>query len=200
MDLYTPSPLIACGNAFSRRHPSAACQPVRTSPNSQHGLRLSQLGARRPAAFRAALCQTEPLVRAQSIMRMRTTLSCVVYPLPLWFPSLYAGIRHWHRWLMASTVVFGGLLLVNQFGPTEVVHDPVVKLPDITTSWGERVHAHHGNTSRLFSVYFLAKRSTSSWTAGCCVALWRRGPRERAWPLTVYLANQTLVPPTLRYS
>ncbi|HWU78335.1 MAG TPA: bifunctional diguanylate cyclase/phosphodiesterase [Rhodanobacter sp.] len=140
----------------------------------------------------AALCQTESLIRAQSIMRMQTSLSCVAYPLAFWFLSLYAGIRYWYRWFIAPALAFGLLLIVNQLGPAEVLHSHVARLPDITTAWGERVHAYHGNTSSLFTVYLLAKGTTFLWAMGCCVVLWWRGTRSRAWPLTFYLVIQTL--------
>ncbi|WEN14013.1 bifunctional diguanylate cyclase/phosphodiesterase [Rhodanobacter sp. AS-Z3] len=192
MDIYVPSLLIACGVAFFAGVHAllTGSSGFRRHANTAFGylsLLLSVL-----LLLDAAISGTDSLTRAQMLMRIQITVSCLTYPAAFWFLSLYADMPYWRRGLMILAVLLGGLLIANQFGSTDVLHDQVVKLPDIITPWGERVHAYLGHSSSLLTVFLLAKGATYLWAAVCCAALWRRQIHDRAWPLTVYIVIQTL--------
>ncbi len=190
MTLYVSSQLVACGICFFA---------------GVHAMLAGSSGGREPAnmafgclsvllagylALTASIYQTDTVALAQSLIRCQLAVACAIYPAAVWFIGLYAGLLRWRSWLALAGAVFGALLIIDLFSPGGVIYDTVVKGHAIVLPWGERVPDYVGVRSRWFGVYFLAKDAIYVWAIGCCVALWRRGSRERAWPFTLYLLVQ----------
>jgi diguanylate cyclase (GGDEF)-like protein len=190
MTLYVSSVLIACGICFfAGIHAILARVPGEREPvNLAFGCMSLLLACY--LALDAAIYQTEALSLARSLARSKLTVACAIYPAAVWFMGLYSNLRRWRLWLGLAVVVFGGFLVANLFSANGMIYDTIVKGPPIVLPWGERLPDYIGTRSQLFGAYFLARDAAYFWAIGCCVVLWRRRNRERAWPLTLYLLAQ----------
>lgn len=190
MTLYVSSLLVACGIClFASIHAILARTPGEREPvNLAFGCTSLLLACY--LALDAAIYQTETLALARSLARSKLTVACAIYPAAVWFLGLYSNLRHRRPWLGLAVVVYGGFLVANLFSANGMIYDTIVKGPPIMLPWGEQLPDYIGTRSPLFGAYFLARDATYLWAIGCCVALWRRRNRERAWPFTVYLLAQ----------
>ena len=191
MTLYVSSLLIACGICFfAGIHAVLAGTAGKREPVSQAFGCLSLLLAVY-LLLTAAVYQTEALSLARVLIHWQLTIACLVYPVAVWFIGLYAELRRWRRWLVLTSIVFGGLLVANVFSANSVIYAEIAHGRVLNLPWGEQVHDFPGRKSQLFGVYFLAKDAVYVFAIGCCVALWRKHS-ARAWPLTLYLLIQGL--------
>lgn len=140
-----------------------------------------------------ALLQAPVAGRASaSLERLHVALLCVIYPVGFWFISMYSHLRRWQPWVIASSVVFGTLLVFNLTGSHSLLLANVRPLAPMVLPWGERVAQITGTSTALAPVFYAATLATFLWAFWRCLALWKTGQTKRAWPLVAYLVLQVL--------
>ncbi|MGH7486825.1 MAG: hypothetical protein ACREMY_14675, partial [bacterium] len=149
--------------------------------------------------LKALLYHPGSLDTVRSVVRWQLTLTCLIYPVALWFLSLYTGLRNWHSWVIGASAIFGVLMFVNLFSPNSVLYTDIVPRASIILPWGETIEDYLGVPSRYAWVYHIAVNIVFLWAIWRCIAMWRAGQRARALPLVTYLLIQFAVTLQVEY-
>ncbi|MGH8369953.1 MAG: putative bifunctional diguanylate cyclase/phosphodiesterase, partial [Gammaproteobacteria bacterium] len=149
--------------------------------------------------LKALLYHPGSLDTVRSVVRWQLTLTCLIYPVALWFLSLYTGLRRWHGWVIGTSVIFGVLLFINLSSPNSVIYTDIVPRASITLPWGETIEDYLGVPSHYAWVYHIAVNFVFLWAIWRCIAMWRAGQRTRALPLVTYLLIQFAVTLQVEY-
>lgn len=140
----------------------------------------------------ATLYQTHSVIWGIWLVRAQVALTCGIYPAAIGFFGLYANLVHWHRWFLLAAAIFGAAFIINLFSPASVLYSSISATAPLLLPWGESVRLFKGTDSPFASTYYLAVGACFIWAVGCCVVLWRRGQRQRMWPLALYLVIQII--------
>lgn len=139
----------------------------------------------------SALMQTPEMQASYALLeRLHVGLACVVYPVAVWFLANYSGWQGSRPWVIATSLVFGILLVLNFYTPDGLLLAGFVEQPALILPWGEQINQFTGPPSP-FAVYFYAATMVVFLIAfRCCWALRRTAQRARAKPLLIYLVVQ----------
>ena len=188
--LYVSSLLIACGICLFAGVQSMFARAVRAEIPVHLAFGCLSVLVAVYLLMTAALYQTDSVVTANAVTRTLIALACMIYPVAAAFVSLYTGLRHWRRWSLLAAAVFGALLVLNAFSPYGLLYLDIARRGFIVNAWGETMTNYVGHHSPRGSLFYAAVNASYLWAIGCCIALWRRGRRARAWPLTLYMLLQ----------
>lgn len=126
------------------------------------------------------------------IERLHVAAACLIWPTGFWFISLYSRLRNWRPWVLACSVIFGILLVLDLAGSHSLLLARVTQLEPMVLPWGERVARITGTPAALAPAFYLATLAAFCWAFWRCVALWKAGDARRAKPLAAYLLLQAI--------
>ncbi|OOG38110.1 EAL domain-containing protein [Rhodanobacter sp. C05] len=191
MTLYISSLLIACGICFFAGIHATFARSAQGQDRVYLAFGCLSLLVSVYLALAASLYQAESISTAAALARAEITLGCLIYPTGIWFFSLYAGLVHWRRWVIAAVVIFTPMLLINLGSPYSMLYTGITMRPPLVLPWGESVHDFAGTEAPVLTgLYYAAVDASFLWAVCCCVLLWRHGRGARVWSLTLYLILQ----------
>ena len=124
--------------------------------------------------------------------RFHVAVSCVIFPVAIWFISLYSRLRAWRAWVIGGVAVFGLFLVLDLTGSQGLLVANFQLGAPLVLPWGEHVNAFTSTSAPYAPVYYVVILAVFCWAFWRCWALWRRGDPRRARPLAIYLALQVI--------
>lgn len=139
----------------------------------------------------SALLQTPAATAPWALLeRLHVAIACLIFPIAIWFVSLYSRLRRWRVWVAGSALVFGALVVLHMTGSEGLLVSNLRLTAPLELPWGERVNQFTSTSATLAPVYYLATLAAFCWAFWRCWALWRQGETRRARPLVIYLLLQ----------
>jgi PAS domain S-box-containing protein len=132
-----------------------------------------------------ATAQT-PATFLQGIWYSSVTATLVYAVLP-WFVTCYANSPH-HRFAAALSALFTLILIVNFFLPYSMSLSGPPEIQQVTLPWGETLTRTTTPGTWLLDILYVGFALTVLYLVCTCVAVFKRGPRIRAWSLILSIA------------
>lgn len=124
--------------------------------------------------------------------RLHVAVSCVIFPVAIWFISLYSRLRAWRAWVIGGFAIFGVLLVMDVTGSQGLLVANLRLGAPLVLPWGEHVNSFTSTSATSAPAYYLATLAVFCWAFWRCWALWRQDDARRAWPLAIYLVVQVI--------
>ncbi len=138
----------------------------------------------------ALMQDTDIRLPARDLERAHLAVACLIYPVAVWFLSLYSRLRRWKSTVLVASLWFGTMLTVNFVQPNGLLYSTIHDMPPMRLPWGESIRQFGGTTTVGALMYYLSTIAVFLWAFWRCQMLWRHDDRHRARPLLIYLLLQ----------
>lgn len=127
------------------------------------------------------------------LSQLEMGIICLVYPVFVWFLSLYTGHITSKKVMIPVCLLFGGLFIVNIFSANSFLYSSSAEDAPIYLPWGEVVSHFELQTGPFAWPYYAATYAVFFWSLLRCVNLWKNNLKLRALSITAYLFLQILI-------
>lgn len=140
----------------------------------------------------AALYEIDSVTVAGQIARLKFSITCIAYPVAVWFLAEFTNLQHIKIWITAACLAFSDLFILNLLSPTGLLYADIVKEAPLILPWGEVLTEFAGKPAPYAFLYYTAGYLFFIWALWRCSTMWKSGLRPKALPLTIYLCIEIL--------